>query len=78
MGSALQGSLVMMVFGAGTIPALLLAGGLGGLVGPRLRSVLPRIASASVMLLGVILILRGAAGAGWISHLHLTSNVMLY
>jgi sulfite exporter TauE/SafE len=77
-GSALRGALVMVAFGAGTVPALLLAGGLGGLVGPRLRGMLPRVAAASVMALGLLLVLRGAAGAGWIPHMMISEKVPLF
>jgi hypothetical protein len=73
-----RGALVMLIFGAGTIPALLVAGGLGGLVGPRLRRLMPRLAAASVMILGALMVLRGAAGAGLIPHLQLASGVPLF
>jgi sulfite exporter TauE/SafE len=77
-GSALQGAVVMIVFGAGTIPALLLAGGLAGFIGPRLRTHLPRLAASTVMLLGILLLLRGAADVGWINHLAIVDGVMLF
>jgi sulfite exporter TauE/SafE len=68
----------MLAFGAGTVPALMLAGGLAGLLNARLRSFLPRLAAGSVLVLGLLLILRGAAGAGWIPHLHITEGTPLY
>lgn len=77
-GSPLHGAAVMAVFGAGTVPALLVAGGLASLLGPRVRAQLPRFAAGTVLLLGVLMVLRGAAGAGLIGHLHLSPGVMLY
>lgn len=77
-GSAGWGAVTMIAFGAGTIPALLLAGGLAGFIGPRLRAKLPQVAASSVLVLGVLLILRGAAGAGWISHVALAPGMPLF
>ena len=77
-GSAIDGALVMLAFGAGTVPALLGAGALFGLSGPRVRAALPRIAAVTVLAMGALLVLRGAAGMGWIDHLHLAEGVALF
>jgi sulfite exporter TauE/SafE len=77
-GSMLGGASVMAVFGAGTVPALLVLGSLAGYVGARHRQVLQRVGAATVMVLGVLLVLRGAAGAGWIPHLKIAPKVPLF
>jgi hypothetical protein len=77
-GSTAGGVRVMLAFGAGTIPVLAGAGVLSGLLGPRLRAALPRAGAVAVLLVGVLLVLRGASGAGWIPHLHLAEGIALY
>ncbi|MBM4047181.1 MAG: sulfite exporter TauE/SafE family protein, partial [Planctomycetes bacterium] len=77
-GSALGGAAAMLAFGAGTVPALMLAGGLAGLLNARLRALLPRLAAGSVLVLGVLLVLRGAAGAGWIPHLRIAPGLPVF
>jgi sulfite exporter TauE/SafE len=76
--SPLGGAVVMAVFGLGTTPAMLVMGQVGGLIGPRLRLWLPRIASVSIMMLGVLMILRGASSAGWIGKIFIAPHVPLY
>jgi uncharacterized protein len=61
-GSAAGGALTMLVFGLGTVPAILILSSLS----PRLLSRLKvwRWAGALVLVVGVLLILRGLAGLG--------------
>lgn len=77
-GSAVDGVLVMLTFGAGTIPALLVLGGLAGFIGARHRQLLARLGAATVLIMGVLIVLRGAAGAGWIPHLKIAQGVPLF
>lgn len=77
-GSPLQGALVMFVFGAGTVPALLVIGGLGGILGSRTRLWLSKIGSIAVIIMGTILILRGAASTGLIGKIMLAPGIPLY
>lgn len=77
-GSPLGGALVMFVFGLGTIPALLIFGGLGGILSSRSRAWLNRLGGAAVLAMGIILILRAAAAAGWIGKIMLAPGVPLY
>lgn len=76
--SLIRGALVMALFGAGTVPAMLVMGGVGSLLGPRLRQWLPRIATVSILFLGVLMILRGASSAGWIGKVFIAEGVPLY
>jgi len=69
---------VMFVFGLGTVPALLVIGGIGGILSTRSRVWLNRLGGITVMLMGIILILRGAAAAGWIGKIMLAPGVPLY
>lgn len=76
-GSALQGALNMLAFGAGTLPALF---GIGWLSGRRLFAGIqwPRLASAVVVwLFGAQVALRGLAAWGMVGHLHL-AGVMVW
>jgi sulfite exporter TauE/SafE len=62
-GSLPEGLLVALAFGLGTLPALLLVGGLsvaGTSLGGRARSVLVRAGGIAATLLGVLFLLRGA------------------
>jgi len=77
-GTALGGATFMLAFGAGTVPALLLLGGLATFIGARYRALLSRLSAATILALGVLLVLRAAAGAGWIAHLKIASGVPLF
>jgi hypothetical protein len=77
-GTALGGATFMLAFGAGTVPALLVLGGVASLVGARYRGLLSRLGATTVLVLGVLLVLRGAAGAGWIAHLKIAPGVPLF
>jgi hypothetical protein len=58
-GSAVEGLLVALAFGLGTIPALLLVGAAGAAIGARARGRLARAGGVLVALLGVFFVLRG-------------------
>jgi sulfite exporter TauE/SafE len=58
-GSAAGGFLLALVFGLATLPALLLAGTVAGLLGARARGVLYRAGGLLVALLGLAFLLRG-------------------
>ena len=68
-GSPVYGALGMLVFGASTIPALLVLGLGANMLNPGIRGALNRFAGYAVLLVGIQLILRGTAAAGWIPHL---------
>lgn len=77
-GTPWGGAAVMLVFGAGTVPALLVLGGLAGYIGARHRQWLNRVGAATLIVMGLLLILRGAANAGWIDHLKIAKGVPLF
>jgi sulfite exporter TauE/SafE len=58
-GSAAQGLLLALAFGAGTVPALLLVGGAAALLGARARGALYRAGGILVALLGALFVARG-------------------
>jgi sulfite exporter TauE/SafE len=58
-GSPAGGLLQALVFGLGTVPALLLVGAASASVGARLRGALHRAGGALVAALGVLFLLRG-------------------
>ena len=76
-GSYWRAGTAMAAFGAGTLPALLVLGiGAGGL-GARARQMMARAAGLLIVLVGVQLILRGAAGLGWLAH-WMPGGIMVY
>jgi sulfite exporter TauE/SafE len=58
-GSPVEGFLVALAFGLGTVPALLLAGAAGAWLGLRARGVLYRLGGVLVAAMGVLFIVRG-------------------
>jgi sulfite exporter TauE/SafE len=64
--SAGRGALTMLVFGLGTVPAILLLAIGGRTLAPLLR--LRRLAAVFLALVGLLLILRGLAGWGLVRH----------
>lgn len=58
-GSAAAGLLLALVFGLATLPALLLAGAVAGLLGARARGALYRVSGLLVAALGLAFLLRG-------------------
>jgi len=66
-GGFLSGMLVMALFGAGTVPALMAFGYLVHRIRPHLKAWMFRIAAILIVLLGIRTLLRGMAFNGWIS-----------
>lgn len=69
-GGPLRGALGMVLFGSGTLPALLMVGaGAGALtLSTRVRQVMSRIAGVLIIVVGLQLALRGMAGLGVVAH----------
>jgi sulfite exporter TauE/SafE len=76
-GAPVKAAIAMAAFGIGTLPALLILGMGAGMLSARARQIMSRAAGLLIMLVGVQLILRGAAGLGWVSHLKL-GRVMIF
>ncbi len=76
-GNPMRGALVMLLFGLGTLPAMLGIGFSSSLLSVPIRSQLYRLAAFLVMGVGLQLALRGLAQSGQISHAMLGS-VMLW
>jgi sulfite exporter TauE/SafE len=68
-GGPLRGAAAMAVFGAGTLPAMLVAGLGAGQLSAGARQALSRAAGVLIMLVGVQLALRGLAALGVVGHL---------
>jgi sulfite exporter TauE/SafE len=75
-GGPLSGGLGMVVFGFGTLPALLLVGVGAARVSVEARQRLTRIAGALIIVVGLQLLLRGMAALGAVPHLHLGRLVL--
>jgi sulfite exporter TauE/SafE len=58
-GSPVEGLLLALAFGLGTVPALLLAGVAGTLLGARARGLLYRLGGVLVAVLGALFVARG-------------------
>ena len=72
----LAGAAAMLLFGLGTIPALV-AFALGAArISPAVQRRFNRLAAILVLLIGAQLALRGAAALGWIGHLRFGSFVI--
>jgi sulfite exporter TauE/SafE len=76
-GQPLASAAAMVVFGAGTLPALLVVGVGAGALGIRARRIFSRMAGFLIVLIGCQLILRGMAGLGLVPHAHL-GGLMLW
>jgi hypothetical protein len=59
-GSAVEGALTMLLFGAGIVPALFVTGMVSSYAGLKLRFLANRLAAVTIIIMGVTLILRGA------------------
>ncbi len=59
-GSAGEGALIMLLFGAGIVPALIVTGLVSAYIGLKLRFLANRLAAVTILIMGVSLILRGA------------------
>ena len=75
-GGALPGALGMFLFGAGTLPALLVIGIGAGALGVRTRQALARGAGFLIVLIGLQLSLRGAAALGIVPSLQVGGLVI--
>lgn len=64
--SMIGGMLTMLLFGLGTFPAMFITGLTAHLISNQLRRYFYRIAALMVILLGIIALLRGLDGLGWI------------
>ncbi|MGD9486583.1 MAG: sulfite exporter TauE/SafE family protein [Calditrichaceae bacterium] len=73
-GSVWKGALVMMVFGIGTMPALILIGLTANLFSAKLKHRMFRLAALIVVLLGALTFLRGIDSMGWV-HLYWLSKL---
>ncbi len=62
-GTAIEGALVMSVFGLSTVPALVLAASAGLLLKPAWRLRINQISGIVILVLGLITITRGLPGA---------------
>ena len=58
-GSLPRGLLFALAFALGTVPALLLVGGLASAISPRLRGALYRLGGVAVAVVGLLFVLRG-------------------
>ncbi len=65
----LAGAGAMAIYGLGTLPVLLALGLGAGRLAPSLARHFTRIGALLVVLIGIQLILRGAAVYGWVGHL---------
>lgn len=63
------GAGAMALFGLGTVPVLVAAGLGAGRLGPALQRRFHLAGALLVLLIGVQLVLRGAAAFGWVNHL---------
>jgi len=71
-GSAVQGGLIMLAFGSGIVPALLITGYASSFFGEKLRRWGDRLAAATILLMGIVMILRaiGVPMPGMGDHVH--------
>ena len=76
-GGPLTGGLGMLIFGSGTIPALLILGVGAASLGNRARQAFARLAGLLIVIIGVQLALRGMAGLDVLPHLHV-GELMLW
>lgn len=67
-GTPLRGAMVMLIFGLGTLPAMLGVGLSSSMLSVGLRSHLYRVAAVLVVIVGVQLTMRGLALGGQIAH----------
>jgi uncharacterized protein len=66
-GGFVNGMFIMLVFGIGTVPAMLSFGYLVSRIQPHMKVLMYRIAAIMIVLIGVRSLLRGMAFNGWIS-----------
>lgn len=76
-GSSQRGVFIMLLFGLGTLPAMLGVGFFASRVSLRLRSQLNRVVAVMIVLVGIQQMLRGLALGNQLSHLSI-AGVMLW
>ncbi len=76
-GNGLSGALFMLVFGLGTLPAMLGVGWLASRLSVQFRTQLYRATAVLIILVGLQLTLRGLALGGVVSHT-VIGGVMLW
>ena len=67
-GSALRGGAAMVVFGAATMPVLIALGLGAARLSPHARGLLTKLAGVLIIVVGLQLVLRGAADLGLLAH----------
>jgi sulfite exporter TauE/SafE len=72
----LLGALVMLIYGLGTVPALMTLGFASSWIGPRVRQNAYRMGAAFILLIGMQLALRGTSALGWVGHLRVGQLVV--
>jgi sulfite exporter TauE/SafE len=75
-GAPLPAGLGMILFGLGTLPALLVVGMGAGMVSARARQTMSRVAGMVIAIVGLQLALRGLAALGFVPHLHVGGAVL--
>ena len=68
----INGALIMLAFGLGTIPAMVLTGLVSGSIPKKIQSKIYRIAAILVIILGVMTIMHGIKAPGKIQEKHLS------
>ena len=76
VATPLAGATAMLLFGVGTIPALVIFAVGAGRLSPAIQRRFNRLAALLVILIGVQLVCRGAAALGWIGHLRFGELVL--
>ncbi len=76
-GGPLPGALAMLLFGLGTVPALLVLGVGVGSLSQSARHTLSHVAGGLIVLIGLQLTLRGLAAFDVVNHLHI-GKLMLW
>jgi sulfite exporter TauE/SafE len=71
-GGTINGALIMLAFGLGTVPAMVLIGLASGAVPLKIRSKIYRFAAVLVIILGIFTIMRGIKAPGKIQKKHLS------
>jgi sulfite exporter TauE/SafE len=70
-GGPLPGAMGMLLFGAGTLPALFVVGLGAGILSVRIRQALTRVSGFLILVIGLQLVLRGMAALDVVPHLRL-------
>jgi len=65
-GSLFGGMITILIFGLGTLPAMVLTGLVAHLISAKLRSRIYKLAAILVIILGILTILRGTVALEWL------------